>query len=222
MNVFTRQDNLIADIAGRLGADPALAHVTILIEDKGVIASTINTALKTLASKDGKGGAAIVVAMPERAAKHPDVPGPSYDLVIRVRTFERPLVNRGATGTGMTAAEISQRVENLLHQTMLGGLVVVYQRTDPAVYSDGDVAIESTFGVAFGLPAAKRVQTPRITLAGDVATLTCGTPGATIRYTLDGIYPGASAASYTAPITIADGSTIRAVAYVDGFQASSL
>lgn len=222
MNEFTKQDQLIDDLVARIEADAAFACVKVLKEDKGVTTSTIDTALKTLSAKNGKGGAAVLVAMPERASKYADVPGPNYDLVIRIRTYEKPLVNRGATGTGMTAAELSQRVEHLLHQATLGAAVLVYQRTDPAVFSDGDVAVESTFGASYGIPAAKRVLTPRITLAGAVATLTCETRGATIRYTLDGSYPGLSAAEYIEPVTLTDGQTIRAVAYADGFQASSL
>ncbi|MBM3500636.1 MAG: hypothetical protein FJX74_18420 [Armatimonadetes bacterium] len=47
-------------------------------------------------------------------------------------------------------------------------------------------------------------------------TLGCRTPGAIIRYTLDGTGPAQAAARYTGPIRLADTTTVRAVAFGPG------
>jgi len=49
--------------------------------------------------------------------------------------------------------------------------------------------------------------------ASQLVTLTCATTGATIRYTLDGSQPTACSARYTAPVTIAASTTLRARAF---------
>lgn len=51
-------------------------------------------------------------------------------------------------------------------------------------------------------------------------TITCATPGATIRYTLDGTEPTPSSAAYTGPIAISDDATITAKAWADGMNPS--
>lgn len=222
MDIYTIIDRIVNDIVGRIEADDGFAAVNVLREDKGVTSATIEDALKTIKVKGGKLGAAVVVAMPEKSSRSPDIPGPEYDLVLRVRSYERPLFNRSSSGTGLTAANLALRIEHLLDKVTVGSVLLVYQRTDPGVFSDGDMVVESTFAARLGLPFARRVQTPGIALAAGVATLSCGTWASTIRYTLDGSYPGQAAEAYVAPVTLTDGQTIRVVAYADGYQASSL
>jgi len=222
MDPFTKTDLLIADIVGRIEADDGFATVNVLREDKGVTTTDINSALKTLKVKGGKMGAAVVVAMPEKAAKNPNMPGPFYDLVIRVRCYESPTFNRSASGTGLTAANLSLRVEHLLDKVSLGGVTLNYERTDPGVFSDGDTAVEITFGAWLGMEPATRVQKPRISLAAGQIVISCATLGATVRYVVDGTYPSTSTQEYSAPFAPAASCTIRAVAYAAGFQASDL
>ena len=51
-------------------------------------------------------------------------------------------------------------------------------------------------------------------------TLSCATPGATIYYTTDGTSPDENSTEYTSPITISQTTTIKAKAYVVGFNPS--
>lgn len=68
--------------------------------------------------------------------------------------------------------------------------------------------------------------TPQITFSessGTVtATLTCATSGATIHYTTDGTDPTPSSATYTSPITVTEGQTIKAIAVKDGYWDDSV
>jgi len=55
------------------------------------------------------------------------------------------------------------------------------------------------------------VAVPTVSMSGAAATLACATSGAAIKYTLDGSNPknSATAATYSAAVTLAAGQTIR-------------
>jgi alpha-tubulin suppressor-like RCC1 family protein len=53
-------------------------------------------------------------------------------------------------------------------------------------------------------------------------TLTCATPGATIRYTLDGSDPATDSAVYAGPITLAAMATVKAKAFKPGYPDSEI
>lgn len=222
-------DRLQQDIAGRIAADPNFADVPVIAQAKGVIEQDIAESLGYLTVKDGKMGVCVVVKLPERSVPKPNIPGPDYILDCPVIVVENVLINRGASGTGKTATALSLMLEHLLHQvsfgriTLYAGTAVGGQYVDQTgAPIDGVQQYDVTLHGGWGMSAARLVQRPVITLAGELATLTCGTSGATVRYTLDGSYPGLAATAYTEPVELADGQTIRAVAYADGYQASNL
>ncbi len=82
------------------------------------------------------------------------------------------------------------------------------------------------------------MATPEDTIAGGNATITCATPGATIRYVLgaeDGENPGqylepaaptawttTGSTTYSAPVPIAEGQTIKVIADLPGYEPSHL
>jgi hypothetical protein len=75
------------------------------------------------------------------------------------------------------------------------------------------------------MPQPQRCATPTIVIAGGDATITCGTAGAVIYYTTDGVtYPSLKneAQVYGAPVAIASGSTIFAVATLAGADDSDV
>ena len=65
-------------------------------------------------------------------------------------------------------------------------------------------------------------EKPVITLDGDKATITCATEGATIRYTLDGSNPVETSDEYTSAITLTEGQTIKAKAFLMGHKPSEV
>lgn len=64
--------------------------------------------------------------------------------------------------------------------------------------------------------------TPVITLKGAEASITCETEGATIRYTLDRNDPTETSDVYSAPVTLTDGKTIKAKAFLAGHKPSEV
>jgi formylglycine-generating enzyme required for sulfatase activity len=58
--------------------------------------------------------------------------------------------------------------------------------------------------------------------ASQVVTVSCATPGATIRYTTNGIDPTSSSTLYTNPISINSTMTIKAEAFKDGWYPSQI
>ena len=68
------------------------------------------------------------------------------------------------------------------------------------------------------IPAAA----PKLTMDGDTMTMTCATAGATIRYTTDGSAPNANSKAYSAPITVPKGTTVKAVAFANGYNMSAV
>lgn len=57
---------------------------------------------------------------------------------------------------------------------------------------------------------------------GDDIVLTCATEGATIYYTVDGSTPDNTDTEYTDPISVTEGVTIKAIAYVEGHAPSAV
>jgi hypothetical protein len=76
-------------------------------------------------------------------------------------------------------------------------------------------SVSGTYTVSGVLTTTRPVAAPPAGAypASQLVTLTCSTPGATIRYTLDGSQPTAGSTRYTAPITIATSATLRARAF---------
>ncbi len=63
---------------------------------------------------------------------------------------------------------------------------------------------------------------PVLSLEGGVVSMTCATPDAEIRYTTDGSAPTKDSAVYAGPITIEKGTTVKAFATANGYNASAV
>ncbi|SHO44698.1 chitobiase/beta-hexosaminidase C-terminal domain-containing protein [Anaerocolumna xylanovorans] len=112
-------------------------------------------------------------------------------------------------------------IENITFNTPVTGQYVRMQgtaRTSAAGYSLREFEV---YGLAVG--ATQKAKTPVITpVSGTYATkqtvrITSETPNATIRYTLDGSAPTATAGNiYTGAFTVSDTTTVKAIAYKAG------
>ena len=74
----------------------------------------------------------------------------------------------------------------------------------------------------------RKVATPAISADGDQysterhVTITCSTTGATIHYTTDGTTPTASSPAYSAPITLTQTATVKAIAILSEWVSSDV
>lgn len=216
--------------AGRLAADPYFADVAVLQEQKGVTDADIEQALSVLNPQGGKIGACVVVLMPTLRPKDANAPSPIYTINLTVQVIDMPLLNLGEGGTGKSAAQIAQRVRQLLHLYSTGERSCwTFSGADPIPVESG----RNSYGVVFareaGDPFLAKASRPAATIDGTgpiTVALSCSTPGASIRYTLDGSYPSAlnaAAVLYTAPIAIAEPCTLLAVAtHADHFASNLL
>ena len=218
------------DFHGRLQADPFFADVAILLEEKGVTEADIAQALAGLnSSSSGKIGACVIVLAPELSAETPNLPGPCYDIAMTVQVIEQPLVNRAEGGSGITAAQLAERVRQLFHHFFTGdGSVYNFTKMQPLPQAAGQVSYGVRFERGSGDARVDEVVRPEIVTTGDgpvIATITCATPGAAIYYTLDGSYPRAGsehATLYAGPVSIEEACTLRAAAELAGLLPSSL
>lgn len=72
------------------------------------------------------------------------------------------------------------------------------------------------------LTYAAPCATPIITLNGAEASITCATEGATVRYTVNGNDPTETSDIYTNPVSLNEGQTIKAKAFLEGHKASDV
>lgn len=89
-----------------------------------------------------------------------------------------------------------------------------------------DITKDANGLISFNFQGLSSVATPTFTPAAgrynaaQNVTISCATDGAEIYYTLDGTKPSTSSAKYTAAITVAETTTVKAVAVKDGEESA--
>ena len=223
-SVLTQLQQQCAD---RLLADPLFANVTVLTERIADIQSEIERALGPLNEAGGKTGIVVIVVTPTANVNFGNVFGPFLDEIkIVARVIENVPVNQDAgTGTNIPAAQLAEKICNLLHHfqpdSATGPIVAVKPTialgNDPRFLSY-DCVFRTSGGLSTILPQA---ATPTAALSLGNYSFACSTPGAAIFYTLDG-----SSASprngtlYTTPFHPGFGVTIKSRAWLAGYLTS--
>jgi uncharacterized repeat protein (TIGR02543 family) len=122
-------------------------------------------------------------------------------------------------GSGLSRAGYSFSGWN----TQPGGNGTAYAANETLTMPSADVTLYATWAA---LPQA---ATPTFSPAGgtfasaQTVTISCATPGATIRYTTDGTQPSATAGTvYSGPITISSYAVVQAIAYAPSFTDSAV
>lgn len=217
------------DIVAAMLAEPWFADIPVLVRDEGVINSDVENKLKAFNTRTGKVGACVLIMLP--FLDTPDEsPGPRLDVIVPIRVFEMPLVNRATGGTGKTIGLIELNILNLLHlRTTTEHFQALF--ADKRASEEFDTGNPKMVGKEIFIRThvgLKWTKTPRvdISLAGSLpsvtVTLACQDVAAQIRYTLDGSYPGPTSTLYTTPFTQATAATVRAAAYAAGKQGSDI
>ena len=115
-----------------------------------------------------------------------------------------------ATSTTNTAGYICLRQYNNNQDITVDGIRVATTWADAVAASSSNQAAAPTFSVPGGL-----VNTDNVTLS-----LSSSTPNASIYYTLDGSTPDNTSTLYSTPITLTQTTTVKAIAYASGYNAS--
>lgn len=202
-------------------------------EDAGDIENEFARAIGTETVLDGRGKqglAAIYETVFGPVEKGSDDSSRVFRFVHRIAVLENPLINRSViSGTLITYEEM---VEILVRNTT--GIFRPTVATSPLVLDDEGIqkikgvtkegqeliGKQVTFFCFGGLaaPDMATVEVPVITQDPVTleVTITCGTPGAAIFYTVDGSRPRPGKTLYTAPFTPAAGVLLAARAVLAG------
>jgi hypothetical protein len=226
-------DNLLSnvrdEIAARLGADDVLGKLLIITERKGEIRATIEKQLSLLTPKVGNRGICIVVLSIEANPETLEAPGPLLEMNLAVRVLENPTFNN----SGLEALNVARRIARILHQYEPQGLCSELLAAKPLIVGVADPIAPLAYDVSFTARESEfasgqvKVSRPLISATGDTApatvTITCGTAGSVIYYSLDGTFPspnGAGSTPYSAPFEVEQAARVRACAYAPDLIAS--
>ncbi len=231
--------------AARLQGDEFLGELTILKESfsttkdgNGDIISEVDdievkvlNGLATLNEKAGKVGAVAGVMRPTIENANANTPGLSAELVLRVRYIVNPLFNNGDTGYQKSEGQLALRGAVLFqHWSFVNGLNPFTYPKNPIDPINGDLppgnnGYEVEHRMRWGVDSGTKVARPIISVAAGLATITCSTAGAAIRYTLDGTPPSAgnsAALVYSVPFAVVPGDVIQtAASKADFFESDS-
>lgn len=217
------------DLCDLFNADPYFVNISILQEKVGVRDNDVLEALggrRLKPATGGKTGAAVVVQMPSMHIDGGDPFAVQYECDFSIRVWEVPKLNRASNGTGKTAEEISQYVDQLLHNRKFGVSLFLATGRGPIAANVDDNAVvgyDCTYTAPVRLPAIPCVMQPRITQsgAGSVITIASNTPSASFYYTTDGSLPTPAKTLYSAPFASPGaGVLIRSAGYLANLRTS--
>lgn len=192
------------DLYQLLLASTQLANVNIVLQRQLQLQSELDISTVWTSPRNGYAGAGCIVEMPTARFNESSVRGPILDWVFSVWVLEVPLLNfalptsgRTAQGTQIACEEIVQMVLDEVHHYADDNLATFEADPNPVAPANLE-KIALGYRVNFTL---KKARSPQTTRTGQVqVTLTTGhfsladaiDSGATIYYTLDGSFPGAS------------------------------
>jgi hypothetical protein len=186
---------LQADIWGRISSYPFFSDIPVILNEKGIIASDIEQALKVFTAKSGKTGAAVVVDRPSRSVNKPEPSGPQFLANIPVVVVEFPITNRTSAGTNKSIEAITSEVMALIHSwrpnPSVGQIYCAPDSVLPIVGNDKMIASQLLFQTHMRFASPQKVATPVISVSGTFLSITTVTPDSSIYYTTDGSFPWA-------------------------------
>jgi hypothetical protein len=214
-------------VADQIASDSFFTNITVLTENVGDIINLMEQALGAETSLGGKAGAFVLVMSPDADQTWTQQYGVVLDKVkIHVQvTVDTKVAEDPAIGVGVTSLAICEEICRILSQFYPGGATSPLSPETPTIQlmdrnDNGSTRLckftTSGQNSAVGTYAA----TPGISETGGIVTLTCGTAGAAIFYTLDGSNPGprnTNAVLYTAPFTPGSGLTLKARSFLAGY-----
>jgi hypothetical protein len=220
--------SLQQDLVDKLNSESAFYYISVVLLRKQVISQEIQRRLPHLSGKNGRKGCGVLVNMPRIDAIQPNLSAPQGDLLVGIDVIEQPEINFNSGGTMLTAEETARAVRAALHQFAIEGKILLYQ-DKKAIEPLDHLEYPGCLGYRVNLrgrmselPQSKCVV-PAIAELDGLVSLTTTDDGASIYFTIDDSFPGASnpaALTYSGPFTVASGATVRWAAYKTGFLGS--
>jgi hypothetical protein len=178
---------------GRLLNAPELATINVLEERLGITDATLQQTLSTnVLRAGGKKGAAIVVGEPYFDVVDPNAPNPCLVMSQEFHCLEKPGINYGANGTGISVEQMAIDVLRLFHQTGIQVPAITFWglRGDPVKYVGGEREIVVTVRGKHDVPMQMKTARPLISGSSGAGVTILSAQGSTVYYTTDGSYPG--------------------------------
>jgi len=124
-------DAILIGIVQLLQAHPMLSKAKILHEDDGDLENEIESGLSN-------NGLNIIVLTPAGESQSPDAPIVIIDdLLVAIRIWEVPIINRSASGTLLTINKTTEIIASYLHLKILGDSALVFKRWRPVSSEEG-------------------------------------------------------------------------------------
>ena len=210
-------------VTAQLRGNPATKVVPFTAYRKLLIESAQDEALAAWKVRvAGQIGIADLVMMPSLRIVTPEVPGPQYEVVIVIRTFNDPRVNN----TGLHAEGVAMANLRWLDGHLFEGITDLHgdskaEALKPNYDYPGLLVYDSTLSGPLPQDYLGRCGAPTITEDGGVVTLSGAEAGAAVYYTVDGSEPmppanagePTTAQLYAAPFAVENGATVKAIAW---------
>lgn len=192
-----------------------------------VIEDDIDAVLASMKPKNGRGGIAAIVLLPDVRPVSQNSVGPSMVLMQKVRILEDRMNNEGRRGTGISASRLALHTVQILNRRLLRGETLLIPHAQKMIEEvslpDHVMATEVNMECAQGVDPAPQAQLSKPVSAEGRIVLSSTTHGADIYFTLDGSWPlPESARRYDEPLALPVGTHIlRAVAVAAGMAPSN-
>jgi hypothetical protein len=226
-------DDMQQELVALLKSDAVLGVLPILDERKGDIIKEVAENQGVLNKVGGKIGACVVLLAAMADDEAVAVAGGMLNTMWTFRVLENPLLNDGPNGFQIRALKICRRIVRVVKLYAAQGLctaLIPDKKTIVPVQDElAPIAYEVRFHCAEqaqgkNLKVAQPAIAPAAGAAPQAVTITCGTAGAAIYYTLDGSHPHAGnalAVLYAGPVNVVAAGTLRARAFKDGYVGSN-
>jgi hypothetical protein len=216
-------DSIVQETADAVQANPFFASLSMIVE-KSLQAAGEMCYEDRIATALDEDGVAIAFPLPRNDVMFQAAPGPNVDIGLVCEIFYNPFHTQ-VVGRKTLMEHATEVLATLHHFRPASTGQAEYPDTNAIVISDDDglkiarVALRVGTGLDIDIP---QVAQPSITAqGGGNYTLACGTPGAAIFYTTNGLYPAPlNGTLYTGVFNAPSPVTIRVVAFLAGYVTS--
>jgi len=222
------------DVRAYLDTLPAFTYVPTFVvrprsaEEATLLQTSIDAALNCVTPKNGKGGIAAMILMPDADVPTDRQPGPMLQPRITVQIIEYPIINESDSGTRLSAEQLALEVVRALHVHPMGGGRLIRAQERGALQQmdmsdEGKIAWAVHLACFYQLEEAEHVAAPGISVSAGNVTLSIPA-GASGYYTTDRSFPTPDNGTLWdgTPFAAPSANYVRVVAYQTGLYPSPM